>query len=180
MLQDDIRGRMLAQILWGELEKISNAQNKDTAESSEENKTLNKTEKDDEKEVTQEKLEDIDEKDHIIGTNYIKRLKEKHKVRGVPIFKRLPGYRFSEKTQSYVPDMEEDLQHRQQMGYLKGKAEGMSNTMDNQLAGKKEELEKLRTLVNGGSLEQKAPAETNQSAPAETNQSENTQTMQQT
>jgi hypothetical protein len=172
MLQDDIRGRMLAQTFWGEIEKISNAQNKDSMESSEENKTLNKTEKDDEREVTQEKLEDIDEKDHIIGTNYIKRLKEKHKVRGVPVFRRLPGYKFSEKSQSYVPDTGEELRDRQQMGYLKGKAEGMSSNMDSQLSNKEQELEKLRTLVNGGSLEKESPANTNQS--------ENTQTMQQT
>ena len=172
MLQDDIRGRMLAQVFWGELEKISEVQN-EQGESAEENKTLEKTEKDEDKQIDQEKLEDIDEKDHIIGTNYIKRLKEKHKVRGVPVFKKLPGYRFSEKSQSYVPDNGEDLKNSEQMGYLKGKAEGMSNTLDAKIQSKEDELNKLRTLVNGGSLEQP------KSPPANTNQPENTQTTQQ-
>ena len=146
MINDDLRGRMLAHVLWSELEKIGEEKIQ-----TEENKTLEKTE------IEKEEFDDLEEKDSIIGTNYIRHEKEKNKVRGAPIIKDRSeeGLRYNPNTGRYEPDDKKRLQLAQRMGYIRGKSEGVSSDLNNQIREREGEIQKLRTLVAGGSLEEK-------------------------
>ena len=117
MIDDDIRGRMLAQILWTELEKIANFNQSNV----EENKNLSEM-KDGEKEVEREDLEE-DEKDSIIGTSFIKNEKKKQSVKGIPIIKdrSQEGLRWDPSIQAYVPDFNIHYDNAK----IEGKQEGI-------------------------------------------------------
>jgi len=147
MLNDDLRGRMLAQTFWTELEKIAEA----PVESSiDENKNLNEMKF---KEVDREQEdEEDDDKDSVLGTSFLKREKEKYHARGVPILKDRSGegLRFDSGMQSYIPDFDakaqEISQSAKQQGIMEGKVQGVT-----------ESLNKIRK-----SREEKALAEQNQ------------------
>ena len=127
MLKDDVRGRMLAQIFWTELEKIANSVQE--GESTEENKNLNEMKfKEVERDVEDE---EEDDKDSIIGTSFLKKEKEKYHAKGIPILKDRSeeGLRFDPDTQRYVPDFNIRAQKIREsatsQGILEGKAQGI-------------------------------------------------------
>ena len=168
MLKDDLKGRLLAQIVWGELEKIA----EQALSSVEENKNLGNTE--DTKEET-ENLEEIDEeKDSVIGTKFIvKKEREKERAKGVPILKdrSAENLRFDPKSQSYVPDYKKRLKQAEEYGYVKGKSEGLQRQMEQQISSKEQEVQRLRELVRsqGGNVPtQTTPETAPESSPTQT------------
>lgn len=158
MLNDDIRGRMLAQIFWSELEKIANLEDQ---QSTEENKNLNQMKfKEVEKDLEEE---DEDDKDSIIGTSFLKKEKEKYKAKSVPILKdrSSEGLRFDPNMQSYVPDFDIKAQEisdtAKKQGILEGKKQGLTETLNTirknkqqqgVLQEKQNEAQQLRTKLD--------------------------------
>ena len=135
MLNDDLRGRMLAQVFWTELEKIAET----PVESSiDENKNLNemKFKEVDREQEEEEEEEEEDDKDSILGTSFLKKEKEKYQAKGLPILKDRSGegLRFDPNMQSYVPDFDakaqEISQSAKQQGIMEGKVQGVTESLN--------------------------------------------------
>ena len=161
-----MRGRMLAQIFWSELEKIANAST-DGSESVEENKNLNKVE---EKEVDREEDEIDDDKDSILGTSFMKKEKDKYYAKGLPILKDRSdeGLRFDPEMQAYVPDFniraQQISQSAKQEGIMEGTAQGMRQAVDKiksqmqekkVLQAKSQQVNDLKEQVNEAKAKQR-------------------------
>lgn len=151
-LKDDMRGRMLAQIMFSELEKIANEAAKSTSsgtDSIDENKNLQKLEETD-KEVERENFDEVDEKDSIIGTAIIRREKNKYNYRGIPVIRdrSTEGLRFDPSLQKYFPDFnikrKEALEEGEQNGRIGEKQERLIKLKQQKLLKLKEQ--KLQVL----------------------------------
>ena len=125
MQKDDMRGRMIAQFFFDEVEKIAQSE-------LQQNQPLVKEEQEDAPEeiIRSRKHEDVETPGQIFGTEIQK--KKDGSVKAFPIIQSPPGYSFRPDLQGFVPDAQqqgwmtnrmEELASAKQDGYSQAKQE---------------------------------------------------------
>ena len=97
MIDDDLRGRFLAQVFWTELEKIANVMSPQLMPMQQESKDEN---------IEIDTFEEEDKVSPVMGVIGTKIEKKEKKTRAIPIHKPPPGYVFNPELQKFVPNLE--------------------------------------------------------------------------
>jgi hypothetical protein len=127
MVDDDLRGRFLAQAFWTELEKIANI-------TSPQMLPMQQMGKNDEENVEIDQFEDDDKVSPVVGIIGTKIEKKDKKVRATPIHNPPPGYIYDPDKASFVPNLnipgwmsadQQALAAAKQDGYAEAKREDM-------------------------------------------------------